>query len=47
LSLADFGRFRDQFAEHCVEIGGKTTRRVWAGTKAFAKKVREAYDGVG
>ena len=45
LSLADFGRFRDQFAEYYVEIGGKTIRRVWAGNKAYAKKLKETYDG--
>lgn len=43
LSLADFSRYREQFSEFCVEIGGKSTRRVWAGTKAFANKLREAH----
>lgn len=47
LSLADFGRFRDRFAEHCVEIGGNKPRRAWAGTKAFAKKLAEAHRGDG
>lgn len=47
LSLADFSRFREQFAEYYVEIGGKSIRRVWAGSKAFADKLREAHNGNG
>jgi hypothetical protein len=40
---ADFGAFRDEFAEFFVETRatGKTPKRVWAGTKAFATKLRE------
>lgn len=45
LSLKDFGQYREQFAEYYVEIGGKSIRRVWAGTKAYAQKLKEAYDG--
>lgn len=47
LSLADFSRFRDKFAEFFVEIGGKSVRRCWAGTKAYAKKLAEAHRGEG
>lgn len=43
LSTTDFARFRDQFKEHCIEVRSTqhNTRRVWAGTKAFAAKCRE------
>ena len=45
LSLVDFSRYRDQFTDFFVEIGGKSVRRVWAGTKAYAKQLKETYDG--
>jgi len=45
LSLADFSRYRDQFADFFVEIGGKSIRRVWAGSKGFAEKLRTAHNG--
>ena len=44
LSLTDFSKYRDQFSEYFVEIGGKSIRRVWAGTKGFAGKLRETYN---
>ena len=47
LALTDFGRFRDQFSDFYVEVGGKTKRRVWAGTKAYAAKLRDAHNGNG
>lgn len=47
LSLADFSKYRERFADHCVEIGGKSVRRVWAGSKAYADKLREAHNGNG
>lgn len=40
VSLADLGRFRDQFAEHVVQIG-RDSRRAWAGTAATATAMRE------
>lgn len=44
LSTTDFSRFRDQFEDFMVEIrsGSQRQRRVWAGTKKFAAKLREA-----
>lgn len=45
LSLKDFSQYREQFAEFYVEIGGKSIRRVWAGTKTYAQKLKESYDG--
>lgn len=47
VSLAEFSRFREPFNEFCVEIGGKSVRRVWAGSKAYARKLKEAHDGNG
>lgn len=42
LSQTDFSRFREQFAaDHSVELGGRNPKRAWAGTKAFATKMRE------
>jgi hypothetical protein len=41
-NVVDFSRFRDQFNEYCVVFkeNGKE-RRVWAGSKAAADKMRE------
>lgn len=42
VSTTDFAKFRDQFADFFVHItNGNHTRRVWAGTKATAHKMRE------
>lgn len=44
LSQVDFAQYRDQFAEFFVETrAGSSSRgkRVWAGTKAFAARIRE------
>lgn len=41
LSTTDLAAFRDQFTDHIVEVGGRNPKRVWVGTKAFAKKLRE------
>lgn len=42
----DFIRYRDEFAEFSVETprrnGQSHAKRVWAGTKAFAAKLRAA-----
>lgn len=41
LSQTDFAAYRDQFSDFYVELGGRNPKRVWAGTKAFANKLRE------
>lgn len=45
VNQTDFGRFREQFeADHVVEVlehGRGVRRRVWAGTKALARQLRE------
>jgi len=41
VSLADLGRFRDQFADYVIQIG-RDSRRAWAGSKAMAQAMREA-----
>jgi hypothetical protein len=43
LSTGDFVVYRDQFKDFYVETastGGNRGKRVWAGTKAFAAKLR-------
>lgn len=43
-SLTYFARYRDRFMEHCVKtpgVHGKDGKRVWAGTKAYAKTLRK------
>lgn len=44
LSTTDFVAYRDQFKDFYVETtgtAGNRGKRVWAGTKAFAAKLRE------
>ena len=45
LSTGDFAAYRAPFLEHSVEIKASTnrggTKRVWAGSKAFAARLRE------
>ena len=44
VSQTDFAAYRDQFSDFFLETvgtGGARGKRVWAGTKAFAKKLRE------
>lgn len=45
LSTGDFANYREQFRDFCVETprraGQSHAKRVWAGTVAFAKKLRE------
>lgn len=42
LSTTDFARYRDQFPGFFVLIGGERYgKRVWAGSKATADKMRE------
>ena len=40
ISQADIATFRDQFAEHIVETGGRTPKRVWFASSKIAAKVR-------
>ena len=44
VSQTDFAAYRDQFSDFFLETGGTggaRGKRVWAGTKAFAKRLRE------
>jgi hypothetical protein len=42
-SQTDFAAYRDEFSDFFIEARGtgKTPKRVWTGTKAFAAKIRE------
>lgn len=41
VSVIDFARFREEFADFYVSVGGsKSSKRAWAGTKATADKMR-------
>jgi hypothetical protein len=41
LSTTDFAAYRDAFIpDHCVDTPGSGKKRVWAGTKGFANKLR-------
>lgn len=44
VSVIDFSRFREQFEEFCVSVGVGTgtakAKRIWAGSKALASKMR-------
>lgn len=41
VSLADLSAYREQFADHVVQIG-RESRRVWAGTVGLARELRES-----
>lgn len=41
LSTTDFSIYRDEFSEFWVQTGGKSPKRVWAGTAKFAATLRE------
>lgn len=41
LSTTQLSLYREQFEEFYVSTGGKSSKRVWAGTKGFAAKLRE------
>lgn len=44
LPIQDFANFRDQFEEYCVVVNSTDrarAKRVYAGTKALAAKMRE------
>lgn len=42
VSVLDFASFREQFADYYVVVGGtRSGKRVWAGSKALAAKMRE------
>ncbi len=40
LSTTDLAGYRDGFADFWLEVGGRNPKRVWAGTKAYAAKLR-------
>lgn len=41
VSVVDIGRFRDEFEDFYVIVGGERTgKRVWAGSKVLAEKMR-------
>lgn len=40
ISQTDVGMFREQFADHVVETGGRNTKRVWFASAKVAAKVR-------
>ncbi len=40
LSTTDLAAYREEFLDYTVNVGGRTPRRVWAGTKALAEKMR-------
>ncbi len=42
VNTQDFARFREQFEEYFVVVNdGRNTKRVWAGSKSLADKMRE------
>lgn len=43
LSTTDFSRFREQFEDYylTVNVNGRNHKRVWAGSKKLAAKMRE------
>ena len=42
VSVTDFSRFREDFEDYYVIVGGtRTGKRVWAGSKELAAKMRE------
>jgi|SRR6185437_5839693 len=40
ISQTDMGMFREQFADHVVETGGKSPKRVWFASEKVAEKAR-------
>jgi len=41
LDNTSFAAYREQFKDFYLELSGKSPKRIWAGTKAFANKLRE------
>lgn len=41
ISVTDLAAYRDQFEDHIVVVGGRNTKRVWAGTTKLAAQMRE------
>jgi hypothetical protein len=41
ISQADCSSYREKFEDFVVVVGGKTTKRVWCGTKKLATQLRE------
>lgn len=42
ISQTEMSTFRDQFAEHIVETGGKNPKRVWFASTKVAAEARQA-----
>lgn len=40
ISQGEMGAYRESFVDHVVTVGGKNPRKVWAGTKVLAEKLR-------
>ncbi len=40
-STTDFAKYRSQFEDYYVTTSGANPKRVWAGSKALATKMRE------
>lgn len=40
ISVTDLAMFREQFSDFLVEVGGKTRKSIWCGSKALATKLR-------
>ena len=40
-STTNLALFREEFSDFYVEVGGRNAKRLWAGTKGFAAKMRE------
>lgn len=38
-----FSPYRSDFKDFWVEVPGKTTKRIWAGSKALATKIRSTF----
>ena len=41
LATHNFSRYREQFEDFYVNVGGRNAKRVWAGSKKLAAKMRE------
>lgn len=41
VGTTNLSRFRAQYEDYTVQIGGRNSKFVWAGTKEFAARLRE------
>lgn len=41
LSTTDLAAYRDEFEDYIVIVGGRNTKRIWAGTKELAAEMRQ------